>query len=182
MGHLYPENISKYLVHKLFTNWLNRKKLDSGCFVDEGILEKPKPLKVYDIINHFTKKISQMNQIISLLSSEKDIKLLTNLMKRNFGVNSAEGCYLDSEMIKMAIYECLGTWKNYGIVKEIDKEWFFIREIICGKTMFLDKSIKDEVIKLLEKKKVNDLIIKYTYKFLEKVGDLDSLVIHYIDM
>lgn len=122
MGHLYPENISKYLIHKLFRNWVEKDELNN-----------PKPLKIKEVVQYFMGKIKQMRRVIVLVENKEDIELLTKLMEEKFGVNCAEECYLDESMLKMTINECLAVWKGRGIVIEINDEWFIKREILRNK-------------------------------------------------
>ncbi len=188
MGHLYPGNISEYLIFKLFRNWWDK----DGCTSTPRDI--PKPLIVKDVIEHFLKRIKRMRYAIDvvdkdvskiftedIIMQEKTVKMLKNIMQKDFGVGCAEGGYMDEGMLDMAIYECLGTWESHGIVEEINKEWFFKKEFYNGNKR-LNDIIIDEILNLLKSKKLDEIIVRYVYYALKRVGDIDDYVIKYIDM
>lgn len=194
MGHLYPTNISKYLIYKLFTNWFDKDKQNKGFSVSKEILESPKPLKKEDAINHFRKNQKRMELAISivkrdertifreeLIEQEKTIKLLKTLMGKNFGVSCADGLEINEWALDMAIQECLATWLDHGIVEVINDEWFLKREIFSGNGK-LDDSAIDEIVDLLKAKKIDETIVRYAYYSLKEVGKIDNYIINYIDM
>lgn len=145
MGHMYPENISKYLLLKLF----------GGCFDDNGLKESPIKITIPEFANYFIDKISQMDTIIEKMENEEDIKLLTELKEENYGVTCAEGVYFDKGMIKWAISDCLYYSCKHGIVNKMDNihgleddyYYFDLKEY---------RRLKDETGKEIE-----DYIIKY---------------------
>lgn len=194
MGHLYPTNISKYLIYKLFTNWFDKDKRNKGLVVSKEILDSPKPLKKEDAINHFRKNQKRMEFAISIVKKddstifqegiveqEKTIKLLETLMEKNFGVSCADGLEINEWALDMAIQECLAIWLDHGIVEVINDEWFLKREIFSGNRK-LDDSIIDEIVALLKAKKIDETIVKYAYYSLKEVGKIDNYIITYIDM
>jgi len=69
MRHLYPENIFEYMIHKLFRNWFDKKKLGSGGHVSHEFLDNTKPLKATDVINHLIQKRSADSNARSILFS-----------------------------------------------------------------------------------------------------------------
>jgi len=193
LGHLYPTNISKYLIYELFANWYNRKKINKGSSISKELLASPRPLRKKDVISHFKKNLKRMELAIEIVKKDKSMifqeditkqeettKLLNKLMEENFGVSCAEGCYFDEEMIDMAVQECLATWLDHGIVELINDEWFLKKEIFHDK--HLDASTIKRILTLLENEKIDDRIIRYTYKAMINVGDIDSYIITYIDM
>ena len=69
MGRLYPKNIFEYMIHKLFRNCFDKKKLGSGRHVSHDFLDNPKPLKATDVINHLIQKRSAVSNARSILLS-----------------------------------------------------------------------------------------------------------------
>jgi hypothetical protein len=128
LGHLYPTNISKYLIYKLYTNWYDKDKFNKGFSVSEELLDSPTPLIKEEVIQHFMKSIKRMELAIEIvrkddstifkediIEQEKVIKLLTSLME-SFGVSCADGLYLEEWALDMAIQECLAIWKEHGVL------------------------------------------------------------------
>lgn len=145
MGHLYPENISKYLIHKLFRNWMDEEEYESG-FISKGFLNNPKPLKIEETVQYFIEKINQMKRIIISQYKTEDIKLLKRLMEKEFGVNCAEGCYLDKDMLEMTINECLAIWSEKKYVKKTKDGWILDME----KYRKSGKELEDLYIKYID--------------------------------
>lgn len=142
MGHLYPVNVSKHLLQKLKWNWLETREDEKGKVISiTGKLKKPKPLIIEDEINYFKDKIEQMRFAIKLIKDEQNLifekdlekkhrvlETLKELMKKNFGISCADGCYFEEYMIELAISEVLAIWKKIGIVENNKNEWYLKEE------------------------------------------------------
>jgi hypothetical protein len=154
MGHLYPSNISKYLLYKMYENNLEKdyKKTGSCNYTD-----KPRPLSVAGAVNHFMKKINRMqfamkyieenNDLIfseDIEKQEKALKLLQRLTEQEFGCNAADGSFLEPEMIEMAVSEVLSCWLGDNIVYKKDKNWYLNLKCLT------DKDLKDYIIEYID--------------------------------
>jgi len=154
MGHLYPTNISKYMLYKLYSNTLeeNHKKTGSCTYAIE-----PRPLLIYDVIKHFMKQIDRMkfamksvknnNDLIfseDIEKQEKTIKLLKKLTRQEFGCNAADGSSLESYMIEMAATEVLAYWFSDKIVYKKEDGWYLNLE--CLK----DRNFKELIIDYID--------------------------------
>lgn len=160
MGHLYPKNVSKWIIYKLFDNWVkygNEKRTYSTGFLDE-----PKPLTRKEIVDHFMYKIKQMQYAIKTIKKdesliftediemqEETIKTLKDLLYNCFVVGCAEGTNEREYkyMLNIAIDECLAIWKYHKFVYKNDKEEWFLDLNYMQKQ---EKQLEDLVIKYVD--------------------------------